>query len=821
MAIKNAFEDSDSIRAETVPALIPGDNMTFSLLTFGDYVTALQAQRHCVADPKSEQGFSITGIAANGRNWQVPLVKCDSYACKYDGQDASPFCEHAMVAVAPLDANDLGGARRAQDFRDWLYDWYPVLRNEEGKMPFDFDFVQVFDSSVAMDYYVTRSDYGHRGVPKIAMGIVWEGDSPKSYAYRLRQNSTNFNSPENAGRPVWTTPDTSRSLDSFARNDFEVCTLQDSAPKLGPLGRSCTGQYVYNGVLTFQRLVGDFILNRTGAAEKGYSVAEAGVQFVQFPTRPYEDSGFYASIEGKQNNELQFAACHLFRLTLSLPLTGVGPLLVTLGILYPVAAMISYITREKELRQKELMKMMSVRESDINQAWFSTFFFFNLITAALATLVSTQLYVSSEVNYLWTFWFFTFLALTVFAMLVSSFTSKSSRAVLIGLLVFFIGVFFTIAIPVDYREDDGLVRLLSLHPVAAFSYGLQEIGRLEDQGTGLQSNTVDFTDSPSGYTFSQAINTLLFDCILWGVATWYLNRVIKPDYGQAQSLLFPFRLSYWFPSWVKSVDRGQIAGEDNDNDEDIPLEPVGDALKRQAKEGNSIELHKLQKVFGDKTAVNGLSISLYSNQITALLGHNGTSFCACLIMLEPHGCRTHFLSVIGAGKTTTINMITGAIAPTSGFATVLGKDIRTDLPQIREDIGVCLQHDCLFPLLTVREHVQFFSRLKGIYSRLPAKEAQAHVDQAIQDVALSDKRNTLSKNLSGGMRRKLSVAMAFCGDSKVVLLDEPTSGMVSCQRAIVLAMESCSDRDCFRRTLSPGDSPGMLFATTGKTVVSY
>ncbi len=136
------------------------------------------------------------------------------------------------------------------------------------------------------------------------------------------------------------------------------------------------------------------------------------------------------------------------------------------------------------------------------------------------------------------------------------------------------------------------------------------------------------------------------------------------------------------------------------------------------------------------------------------------------------------LSFSGAGKTTTISMLTGAMAPTSGYATIAGKDIRTQMPKIRQDIGICLQHDCLFPMLTVREHIQFFSRLKGLYSKVSHQEAEDHVDQAIRDVALFEKRNTLSKNLSGGMKRKLSVAMAFCGGSKVVLLDEPTSGMV-------------------------------------------
>jgi ABC-type Na+ transport system ATPase subunit NatA len=122
------------------------------------------------------------------------------------------------------------------------------------------------------------------------------------------------------------------------------------------------------------------------------------------------------------------------------------------------------------------------------------------------------------------------------------------------------------------------------------------------------------------------------------------------------------------------------------------------------------------------------------------------------------------------------------LSPTDGFATIAGKDTRTQMDAIRQDIGICLQHDCLFPELTVKEHIQFFARIKGLYARMNAREVEEKVDTSIQDVALSEKRNTLSKNLSGGMKRKLSVAIAFCGDSKTVLLDEPTSGMVSCSK---------------------------------------
>ena len=128
-------------------------------------------------------------------------------------------------------------------------------------------------------------------------------------------------------------------------------------------------------------------------------------------------------------------------------------------------------------------------------------------------------------------------------------------------------------------------------------------------------------------------------------------------------------------------------------------------------------------------------------------------------------------------KTVTISMLTGMIAPTEGYAVIAGKDIRSQMGQIRQDIGICLQHDCLFPDLTVQEHLEFFNRLKGLYSKFSKEEVSAKIKTSIEDVALLEKRNTLSKNLSGGMKRKLSVAIAFCGESKTVLLDEPTSGM--------------------------------------------
>ena len=294
-------------------------------------------------------------------------------------------------------------------------------------------------------------------------------------------------------------------------------------------------------------------------------------------------------------------------------------------MLYPVAAMIGYIVREKELRQKELMKMMSVAESDVGWSWFVTFILWNIVAAFFTTVMSSVLYEASEFRFLFRFWAATFLAVTVFSMMISTFSSKSARAVLFGLLIFFIGVFLTIAVPIDYTRDDGTwIGLISLHPVAAFSYGLQEIGRLEDKGLGLQSGSMDQSDNQSGFTFNDALGYLIFDSVFWGVITWYLNRTIEPDYGQALPLWFPFTLSYWFPSRGISLHQSTTNLEKDENESgSIPLEPVSDVLKRQADEGKTIELRSLRKVYGEKIAVDGLNLSMYNGQITALLGHNG------------------------------------------------------------------------------------------------------------------------------------------------------------------------------------------------------
>jgi ATP-binding cassette, subfamily A (ABC1), member 3 len=300
------------------------------------------------------------------------------------------------------------------------------------------------------------------------------------------------------------------------------------------------------------------------------------------------------------------------------------PILLSLGLLYPVASMISYMVKEKEYRQKELLKMMSVSESDIGWSWFVTFFLFHLVTATLCGLVSRELFDHSEFLLLWLFWLFTMLGTIVFCMAISSFTSKSTRAVLIGILVFFSGAFLTLAQPLE-TGSRGAIQVISLHPISAFSYGVLQIGHLEENSVGLTLDSLTLSDNRNGYSFRDTLTVLLFDSILWGFLAWYLNRVIAPDYGQALPIWFPFMPSYWCSTNKPIKAPEEMAVDVEARNAAIPYEPVGD-LKRQVAEGKSIEINNLRKSFGDKVAVDDLNLSIYSGQITALLGHNGMDF---------------------------------------------------------------------------------------------------------------------------------------------------------------------------------------------------
>jgi ATP-binding cassette, subfamily A (ABC1), member 3 len=170
-----------------------------------------------------------------------------------------------------------------------------------------------------------------------------------------------------------------------------------------------------------------------------------------------------------------------------------------------------------------------------------------------------------------------------------------------------------------------------------------------------------------------------------------------------------------------------------------------------------MEFQNLTKEFDEKVVVNKLSMSLFEGEIYCLLGHNG------------------------AGKSTTINMLTGILKPDAGTIRILDFDYYTQMHLIRSKTGVCLQTDVLYDDLTVREHLEFYANLKGT----PSGQMETMVEQMITRCGLTGEQFKKTKELSGGNKRKTCLACAAIGDSRLLFLDEPSSGLDPGSRRII------------------------------------
>jgi ABC-type multidrug transport system ATPase subunit len=127
----------------------------------------------------------------------------------------------------------------------------------------------------------------------------------------------------------------------------------------------------------------------------------------------------------------------------------------------------------------------------------------------------------------------------------------------------------------------------------------------------------------------------------------------------------------------------------------------------------------------------------------------------------------------GAGKSTMISVLTGLTAPSSGTATLGGYDIVEEIDEVRQIIGVVPQFDILWEELTAEEHMRMFCKIKGV----PEDKIDQVIDEKLTAVKLLDVKKARSKTFSGGMKRRLTVAISCIGEPKIVFMDEPTTGM--------------------------------------------
>jgi lipooligosaccharide transport system ATP-binding protein len=185
---------------------------------------------------------------------------------------------------------------------------------------------------------------------------------------------------------------------------------------------------------------------------------------------------------------------------------------------------------------------------------------------------------------------------------------------------------------------------------------------------------------------------------------------------------------------------------DRDGSSVVVTEPAGTTNDRSSV---LIEARGLTKRFGEFTAVDGIDVDVRRGEAFGFLGPNG------------------------AGKSSTMRMIGCVSPPSGGRLSILGLDPRTDGPRIRARLGVVPQRDTLDEELTVRENVIVYARYFGISRALSRQKA----DELLEFAQLTERADSKVEPLSGGMKRRLTIARSLVNDPEILLLDEPTTGL--------------------------------------------
>lgn len=171
-----------------------------------------------------------------------------------------------------------------------------------------------------------------------------------------------------------------------------------------------------------------------------------------------------------------------------------------------------------------------------------------------------------------------------------------------------------------------------------------------------------------------------------------------------------------------------------------------------------VEIRDLVKRYNGKLALDNISLDIAEGEIFGLLGPNG------------------------AGKSTTINAICGLLKFDRGSITIDGLNLKSNLLEIKQRIGLVPQEIALFDTLTARENIEFFAKLAGLRGKL----LRDRVDEALEFVGLTDKSTVMPRSFSGGMKRRLNIACALAHHPKIIVMDEPTVGIDPQSRSHIL-----------------------------------
>ncbi|KFH67573.1 hypothetical protein MVEG_06305 [Podila verticillata NRRL 6337] len=404
------------------------------------------------------------------------------------------------------------------------------------------------------------------------------------------------------------------------------------------------------------------------------------------------------------------------------------------GLSFLLPTFVAILVQEKEDRHRAMMAMNGLKSSAYYLSHYLEFMIMQLILSLFFCVacwaVSSQLVLRTNPSILIVVLLVWAHAQTAFSFLLASLFSRTRKATLV--VYFFVAVSAIMGSVTDFIFKDGTPFAWYIHPSFAFFNILFTGIRHSSRVNGL--NPMLWSDFAPGTNLFSCIMLLVGEGILFVILALYVDAVVPSEYGVQKPWHFPITT---FFKKSKSV-----------RDPESKLRASAHTTENDLLEGADADV---------EPALRGMSFGVETNTVLGLLGPNG------------------------AGKSTMIHLLTGLYKPTSGTAHVAGADIRTNMAMVHAKIGVCPQHDILWGDLTVADHLLFYSRLRGIP---PSLEQQA-VTFAIASVSLTKFRNRQIKGLSGGEKRRVSIAIALLGDNSVIFLDEPSTGLDPAVRRVI------------------------------------
>jgi len=417
--------------------------------------------------------------------------------------------------------------------------------------------------------------------------------------------------------------------------------------------------------------------------------------------------------------------------------------LFPISLLGHIRSILVDVVMDKSEKYKEYLLINGVTHS----AYLSSVLIFAYFKCLLFTIITCSgfLFISGlsfeeRINF-FGMYFLVAVASSHFALLITTFFSNKELCADIGAFLYSILSFLYIA---------------AIETGEPFWYYLSVVF---PQNTLAFAVGKDQTENSFNFSTSAMYAYILFDGTIYFLLYMYFDQVLPNEYGIKKPWLFfitencqrrqaNFREESENVTMLDYEEYNQMIPEASQSDDSSALHhETFDNPENLAK---TIDIKNISKVFGEEKAVDNLSMMIYEKQIFCLLGHNG------------------------AGKTTTINILTGLYRSTSGEVFYgNGEPFSTNFQKIRKTIGLCNQQDILYNDLTTRQHLELLGRIKG----LDGRELEREIDSAIRKLNLTTEAHKTSKTMSGGNRRKLSLALAIIGNPKIIFLDEPTSGM--------------------------------------------